>query len=265
MLQCQSISVAIGSRYLLKDVSFYARAGEFTIIVGPNGAGKSTLLKVLSGEIRPLEGHVSYNGEPITRMRPAQLAKYRAVLPQSVTLAFSLTVEEVVRLGVEAAGVRSSAQASLCEAVLGEVGLGGWGTRLYQDLSGGEQQRVQFARVLAQVPMPVANGQPRFLLLDEPTSSLDIRHQIDLLERARRHAREGGGVVAIVHDLNLAAEFADRITVMSEGRTAASGSPGETLDDATISKVFGISGIVGTLPPPAMPFVLPQSRHAVLP
>lgn len=265
MLQCQSISVAIGSRHLLKDVSFYARAGEFTIIVGPNGAGKSTLLKVLSGEIRPVEGHVSYNGEPVTRMRPAQLAKCRAVLPQSVTLAFSLTVEEVVRLGVEAAGVRRSAQASLCEAVLGEVGLGGWGTRLYQDLSGGEQQRVQFARVLAQVPMPVVNGQPRFLLLDEPTSSLDIRHQIDLLERARRHAREGGGVVAIVHDLNLAAEFADRITVMSEGRTAASGSPGETLDDATISKVFGISGIVGTLPPPAMPFVLPQSRHAVLP
>ena len=113
MLQCQSISVAIGNRYLLKDVSFCAKAGEFAIIVGPNGAGKSTLLKVLSGEIRPLEGHVSYNGEPITRMRPAQLAKCRAVLPQSVTLAFSLTVEEVVRLGVEAAGVRSSAQASL--------------------------------------------------------------------------------------------------------------------------------------------------------
>ncbi len=265
MLHCQSISVAIGSRYLLQDVGFCARAGEFTIIVGPNGAGKSTLLKVLSGEIRPVEGHVSLNGEPISRMRPAQLAKCRAVLPQSVTLAFSLTVDEVVRLGVEAAGVKGSAQESLRETVLDEVGLGGWGTRLYQNLSGGEQQRVQFARVLAQVPRPVANDLPRFLLLDEPTSSLDIRHQIDLLERARRHAREGGGVIAIVHDLNLAAEFADRIAVMSKGQIAAFGPPSETLDDTTISKVFGISGIVGTLPPATMPFILPQSRHAALP
>ena len=146
-------------------------------------------------------------------------------------------------------------------AALVRVGLAGFEGRSYQALSGGEQQRVQFARVLAQAPQPVENGVAKALFLDEPTSSLDIGHQIAVLEIARDFARAGGAVLAILHDLNLAAEFADCLVVLHRGRVVASGTPSETLNDRTISEVYGISGAVGRVPPAHIPFILPQARH----
>ncbi|SON54582.1 Hemin import ATP-binding protein HmuV [Hartmannibacter diazotrophicus] len=261
MIEARNLTFAVAGRRLVEDVNLAATPGRLTIIIGPNGAGKSTLLKLLSGELRPSEGSVTYEGTDIGRLSAAQLARRRAVLPQSVTLAFPFTVEEIVLLGAEAGGARGRAAVALCEAMLADVGLGGWGVRLYERLSGGEQQRVQFARVLAQIPEPYRNGKTQFLFLDEPTSSLDIRHQIDLLERARRHARLGGGVIAIVHDLNLAAEFADRIAVLSQGRLIAHGPPQETLCEEVVARVFDVSGIVGRTPPEETPFVLTQARH----
>ncbi|ODN71085.1 heme ABC transporter ATP-binding protein [Methylobrevis pamukkalensis] len=275
MIDGRDLVFAVRDRRLVDRVSLAVAAGTVTIVVGPNGAGKSTLLRLLAGDLAPTSGRVTLDGTDLARLSPSQLAGRRAVLPQQVALAFPFTVDEVVRLGADAgrrhvlrrsgAGEPGPSEADLVETVLAEVGLPGWGGRLYPQLSGGEQQRVQFARVLAQVHDPVVEGPdgsplPRLLFLDEPTASLDIRHQIDLLARARRWARGGGAVLAVIHDLNLAAEFADRIVVLSGGTIAAEGPPAATLTDAVVARVFGLSGIVGRLPPPHLPYILPQAR-----
>jgi iron complex transport system ATP-binding protein len=188
----------------------------------------------------------------------------RAVLPQASVLTFPFTTHEVVRLGLTAgrtgAGLRS--QARLVEDALERVDLAGFGGRFYQDLSGGEQQRVQLARVLCQVWLPMLDGTPRFLLLDEPVSSLDIRHQLLIMEIARDFAAAGGGVVAILHDLNLTAMYADRVLAMHNGRGAAFGTPAAVLDDALMRDVFECELRVGALPVGDRPFVLPQSAVA---
>ena len=147
----------------------------------------------------------------------------------------------------------------LPDRALARVDLDGFAGRFYQELSGGEQQRVQLARVLCQVWAPVLDGRPRYLLLDEPVSSLDIRHQLMIMNVARDFARRGGGVVAILHDLNLTAMYADRVHVMHRGRLAAAGTPSEVLSDEMIAKVFECRLKVGALPAKGMPFVLPQS------
>jgi iron complex transport system ATP-binding protein len=129
-------------------------------------------------------------------------------------------------------------------------------------LSGGEQQRVQLARVLAQMPDPVMHGRPRAIFLDEPTASLDIGHQISVLELARDFARRGGLVLAILHDLNLAAEFADHLAILHHGRLIRQGLPEPTINDETIAEVYGIAGTVGRLPSGAIPYILPQARFS---
>ncbi|MBM7330920.1 ATP-binding cassette domain-containing protein, partial [Agrobacterium sp. S2] len=174
-------------------------------------------------------------------------------------LAFPFTALEIVRMGAVAQGSRAPEEQA--RRALAKAGLRGFEQRSYNMLSGGEQQRVQFARALAQVPNPVENGEARALFLDEPTASLDIGHQIAVLETARDFASGGGLVLAILHDLNLAAEFADQLIVMHGGRVTASGPSLETISDETIARVYGIGGVVGRLPARHIPYVLPQSRH----
>ena len=149
-------------------------------------------------------------------MKPPELAAVRAVLPQATALSFPFTVREIVKLGLVGgrSGVAAGGADRLPEQALARVDLDGFSGRFYQELSGGEQQRVQLARVLCQVWAPVLDGKPRYLLLDEPVSSLDIKHQLIIMNIARDFARSGGGVIAILHDLNLTAMFADRIFVM---------------------------------------------------
>jgi iron complex transport system ATP-binding protein len=260
MIELREVSVAIGAKRIVSGVDMEARPGEVAAIVGPNGSGKSTLLKALSGELA-YGGRIAVNGREVAAMKPAEAAGLRAVLPQATSLAFPFTVREIVRLGL--VGGRSGARAGeaerLPERALAKVDLQGYAGRYYQELSGGEQQRVQLARVLCQVWAPVLDGRPRYLLLDEPVSSLDIRHQLMVMEAARDFAAGGGGVVAILHDLNLAAMYADRIHAMHDGRLAAAGTPGEVLNDGLIEKVFGCRLKVGALPAGGAPFVLPQS------
>ena len=260
MITGQSVSIVRDGRVLVDEVDLELCPGVFTVVIGPNGAGKSTLLKVLSGELTPDRGAVYYHDRPLSRLSAVELAADRAVLPQATTLSFPFTALEVVRMGAVAHGSRDPNDAA--RKALARVGLEGFGARAYRSLSGGEQQRVQFARALAQVPDPVEKGRARALFLDEPTSSLDIGHQIGVLETARDFARGGGAVMAILHDLNLAAEFADHLAVMHRGHIVAQGAPLETIDDAVISAVYGIGGTVGRLPAGSVPFVLPQSRHA---
>ncbi len=230
VLRAEEASLALGARRVVDGVRLAIRSGCLTAIAGPNGAGKSSLLRLLTGEARASEGRVTLDGADIGGIAPRDLARRRAVLPQSSSLAFPFTVAEVVGFGLEAAGRRVTRAG--VEAALARVDLEGFETRRYPDLSGGEQQRVHLARVLAQLGDPLGAGEAaregdagrgaRFLFLDEPTASLDIRHQLGVLEQARRVARAGGGVVAVLHDLNLAAAFADRLVVMANTSPMAS-------------------------------------------
>jgi iron complex transport system ATP-binding protein len=259
MISASDITVIRSGRKLLDSVGIKLQPGRFTVVIGPNGAGKSTLMKVLSGEMEPDSGEVSYFGAAAHLHAPQELAQRRAVLPQAVQLAFPFTALEIVRMGAVAQG--SLQPTEQARKALTRVGLRGFEARPYPSLSGGEQQRVQFARALAQVPEPVVAGRPRALFLDEPTASLDIGHQISVLEIARDFATEGGIVLAILHDLNLAAEFADHLVVLDQGRVVDEGACLQTVSDGTINSVYGISGAVGRLPEAHIPFVLPQSRH----
>ncbi|MEO9337896.1 heme ABC transporter ATP-binding protein [Mesorhizobium sp. SB112] len=260
MIEALDISVSIGKKRIVSEVDFAVRPGKFAAIVGPNGSGKTTFLRALSGDL-PYEGYISLNGQDMASMKPWQSATCRAVLPQSTALSFPFTVREIVKLGLMhgRSGVLPGQEAGLPDLALQRVDLEGFAGRFYQELSGGEQQRVQLARVLCQVWSPVLEGQPRYLFLDEPVSSLDIKHQLIIMEIARDFARSGGGVVAILHDLNLTAMFADEIFVMHKGRLAASGTPQDVLTDALIENVFECRLRVGQMPTDNMPFVLPQT------
>lgn len=226
-----------------------------TVIVGPNGSGKTTLMRALTGEVR-YSGAVTLDGEDISRMRPVALATRRAVLPQSIRMAFPFTVLEVVRLGL-LAGIASDE--ALPHLALSEVGLAGYEGRFFHELSGGEQQRCQLARVLVQVWAPVENGRSCWLFLDEPVSSLDIGHQLEVMQLARDYTRRGGGVVAVMHDLNLTAMFADHVVLIESGRVTARGAPQEVLTSNRLSDAYQCHLPVSQLPAQSdLPFVLPH-------
>ena len=260
MIEARNISVAIGRKQIISNVDFGVKPGEVAAIVGPNGSGKTTFLKAASGEL-PFTGSIAINGRDIATMKAWEAASLRAVLPQAIALSFPFTVREVVKLGATGGrtGALAGQDARLPERALARVDLEGFAGRFYQELSGGEQQRVQLARVLCQVWSPVLGGSARYLLLDEPVSSLDIKHQLLIMNIARDFSRRGGGVIAILHDLNLTAMFADRIFLMHRGRVAAAGSPAEVLTDTLISEVFECPLKVNALPAHDTPFILPQA------
>jgi iron complex transport system ATP-binding protein len=263
MYRATNLSVAIGGKPILNDIDLTAQAGEITAIVGPNGSGKSTLLKALSGDL-PYQGQVSINDTDLKHLRPWQAASLRAVLPQATTLSFPFTVREIVALGTTSGrpGLPAEQLESLPELALARVDLAGFSSRFYQELSGGEQQRVQLARVLCQVWVPSLDGQPRFLLLDEPVSILDIRHQLAIMRIARDFAISGGGVVAVLHDLNLAAMFADKILMMKSGSVFAFGTPEDVLQDDLLNGLYDCDLRVGVTPADGRAFVLPQSASS---
>ncbi|MEM9966893.1 MAG: heme ABC transporter ATP-binding protein [Pseudomonadota bacterium] len=234
-LTAQAISVRAGPKTILSDVSFHAQPGQLTAIVGPNGSGKSTLMKALTGEIRAT-GHVMLNKIEVATARPEVLADMRAVLPQSTSMSFPFQLLEVVRLGLRFRGPGSE---DVARDALTRVGLAGYEARFYQELSGGEQQRAQLARVLCQIWSPYPDKMPRWLFLDEPVASLDIAHQLQVMQIARAFADAGGGVLAVMHDLNLSAMFADKVMVMQQGRLVAAGTVRDTLRDDLLSDVYG--------------------------
>ena len=255
-LQATALRYAIGRKPVLKGVDFLARPGEVSAIVGPNGSGKTTLLRALTGEVAA-EGRISLNGRDIQLAKPYDLAAQRGVLPQASALAFPFTVIEVVRMGVQA-GLHAT-HPRLAETALETVGLAGYGNRFVQELSGGEQQRAQLARVLAQVWDPVVDATPRWLFLDEPVSSLDIGQQLGVMQLVRSYADRGGGVVAVMHDLNLTAMFADRVTLMQAGQARAAGTVEEVLTDDILSAAYGCRVRVNAAPPLGGTFLLPHA------
>ncbi len=225
------LSVIRSGRALVDDISFGIEPGKLTVILGPNGAGKSTLLGVLAGDIVPDEGSVAFLEKEIRDWQTRELARHRAVLPQSTLLQFSFRAEEVVAMGRSALPPHSHEveQLAINEA-MGRTETGHLRQRSFPQLSGGEQSRVSFARVLTQ-ETPV-------VLLDEPTASLDLRHQHHVMHVAKDIAQAGGTVIAIVHDINLACAYADTLILMDEGKIVAMGTPWEVAQHQILQQTF---------------------------
>ncbi len=252
-LEAASITVRRGGRALVDGVSLGLAPGRVTAIVGPNGAGKSTLLRVLAGELRPDAGAVSYGGRPLAEWGAAELARRRAVLPQESDLRFPFRVEEVVRLGrtPHPGAGETGFDRALAREALAKVDLVALAERHYPTLSGGERQRVHLARAWAQLQAAPGAGVPdgRVLLLDEPTSSLDLAHQHGVLTLVRNMAHgEGVAVLAVLHDLNLVLAYADDVVVLRGGRVAGVGEVVTTLTAGRVSEVFGVTARLVRMP-----------------
>ena len=232
-LRLDHVSASLGGHPILHDVSLEIVPGELVALVGPNGAGKTTLLGVMSGDIVPTSGEAVLDDVPLARWKVAALARQRAVLPQEQRLAFGFRVVDVVRMGRVPWARRP--EEDLDDVVVAEsmhrTDVLTMAERSFPTLSGGEKARTSFARVLAQ--------QTPLVLLDEPTAALDIRHQEQVLAEARRLAGEGHAVVAVLHDLTVAAAHADRICMLAGGRLRADGAPHDVMTPDVLGEVYG--------------------------
>ncbi len=253
MLQALQLGCQRGSRHILEQVELTLQPGEVLVVLGTNGAGKSTLLATLTGELAPATGQVLLDQRPLASWSALERARRMAVLPQSSALAFAFQVEEVVAMGrmPHASGQRRDSQ--ILREVMAAADVSHLAARSYLSLSGGERQRVHLARVLAQVWNSAEQG---CLLLDEPTASLDLAHQHLTLQQARQMAARGLAVLVVLHDLNLAARYADRLLLLHEGRVSAQGTPWEVLQVELLEQVFKVPVSVQTHPLHACPLVL---------
>nr|WP_314365755.1 heme ABC transporter ATP-binding protein [uncultured Achromobacter sp.] len=245
-MAAHTLSLSRGGARILTDVSLEVRPGEVVGLLGANGAGKSTLLGALAAELSADAGQITLDGAPLAGMALGSQARRRAVLPQKPGLTFDLGVREVVAMGAYPFAELAPAEVdALVAHALGLADVAHLAGRRYPELSGGEQQRVQFARVLVQCHAARAPGESRYLLLDEPTASLDPKHQGDLLRRAWELAHEGNtGVLVILHDMNLAARWCDRLLLLNAGHAIAQGTPAQVLTAANLHLAYGIDAQV---------------------
>jgi len=262
MLEARDLTVTVNGNTLLRQVDAAARPGHVTVLIGPNGAGKSTLLRVLSGELAPSSGQALLDGRPLAAVPAAELARRRAVVPQASVLTFPFTALEVAMLGITVPGFEASNAAAARSALeaLEAVAMAPLADRLYVHLSGGERQRVHIARALCQLAAPPSHADfTRCFLLDEPTSNLDLAHQTLVLDALRRQAARGLAVLAVMHDLNLAAALADDMVLLVRGEVAARGSPAEVLRDELLSAAYGCQVAANRVPDGGRPYVLPPA------
>lgn len=253
MLRTENLLVRRGGKTVLADINLELKPGEVLGVLGPNGAGKSTLLGALCGELHPDEGRVWLAEQELRHCTGIQRAQRLAVLPQVSTLDFAFRVEEVVgmgRLPYQSGRVRDD---EIIAAALGAADAGHLSGRSYLALSGGERQRVHLARVLAQL-WPGEVGQT--LLLDEPTSMLDPLHQHTTLQAVREFADRGAAVLVILHDLNLAARYCDRILLLEGGRPVALDTPEQVLRPEPLKAVFGLEVLVQPHPERGHPLII---------
>ncbi|MFE6484031.1 heme ABC transporter ATP-binding protein [Streptomyces sp. NPDC057757] len=250
--ETRGLRVRRGSRDVLTGIDLTVRTGEVLALVGPNGAGKSTLLAALAADLAPDAGEVLICGRAARDWPPAELALRRAVLPQAAGLAFPFPVEEVVRMGRApwAGTPREDEDDDAVARAQAATETTGFATRPFSALSGGEKARVALARVLAQ--------RAPLLLLDEPTAALDLRHQELVLRVCRERAAAGDAVVVVLHDLGLAAAYADRVAVLHDGRTAADGPPAEVFEAGLLTRVYRQPVEVLPHPRTGAPLVLPE-------
>jgi iron complex transport system ATP-binding protein len=251
MLNVNNITVCLNGKHLLNQVNFDVQQGDFIALLGGNGAGKSTLLKTLARSLPYCKGQILFRGENLTYWSQVELSQYRAVLSQNTFLVFPMNVIDVVLLGRYPYTQGSKPKVkdvTIAYELLDLMGVAQYAEEDITCLSGGEQQRVHLARVLAQVwESSLAN--PKLLLLDEPTSNLDIAYQHILLELLEdRVQKHGLTVLAVLHDMNLAARYATQIALLKKGKLLTVGTPEEVLTPDSIQDTFGVSSIIQTHP-----------------
>lgn len=257
ILQLRDVHFAYDGAPVLRGVDFSVAEGGFVAVVGPNGSGKTTLVRIVTGLLRPQRGECLVAGRPTHTYRPRELARLVAVVPQESYIAFPFTALQVVLMGraphLGPLGFESARDVAAARTALRETDSEPLADRLLGELSGGEKQRVIIARALAQ--------EARLLLLDEATTHLDIRHQLDIFRIVRRLNRDRGvSVVMVEHDLNLAAGMSDRMVLLTQGRVFADGTPGEVLTEDNIHQAFGARVRRELDPLTGRPVLLPGER-----
>ncbi len=254
-LSGQSISIKFGSRVILDNIDIAVKSGQVTALLGPNGAGKSTLLKVLSGEL-PANCQIEYFGKNRDEWQASSLAKHVALLPQHSTLTFPFLAKEVAQLGAIPLTMPNSEIEALALKNMRITDVAHLAESRYPALSGGEKQRLHLARVLTQLTQ---SEDKKLLMLDEPTSALDLPHQHKTLKIARDLAdRDNAAVVVVLHDLNLAAQYSDRLVVLHEGKIVADAGPWQALTTDMLEQVYGYDALIQPHPTLGFPQVMPQ-------
>lgn len=253
-VQMRDVSVDRGDRRVLSEVSLRVEPGQLCAVLGPNGAGKSTLVGALSGTIALGAGSVELSGDDIAGLSPVQQARRRAVLPQEHVVGFSFTCREVVQMGRFPWNRtrRNSDDDAAVAAAMTECGVSEFADRPFSTLSGGERARVALARVFAQ--------ETTVLVLDEPTAALDLQYQESVMELVRARVDAGAAALVIVHDLSLAASFADTTVMLDHGRVAAAGPPATTLTAQRVEQVYGVDVVAGVLD--GQPVIVPRRRRS---
>lgn len=252
LIHLESVGLALDGRAILKNVSLEVFPGEVLALVGPNGAGKSSLLSVMSGDMPATTGRAMLQGRDVSKYRVDEAARARAVLMQSNEVSFPFTVWEIVEMG-RAPWARTTSLAEDNKAIadaLEQADVEHLVERRFNQLSGGERARVSLARVLAQ--------RTAIVLLDEPTAALDLKHQESVMKTVREIAEQGRAVVVVVHDLSVAAGYADRVAMLVEGKIAAVGSPHDVITAERVSDVYGVAVDIETVGSPARPVIIPQ-------
>lgn len=250
-LALTGVGYTAGGVTILDDVSLDIRYGQVLALVGPNGAGKSSLLGIVSGDLAPASGEVTLDGRALASWTPRELARMRAVLLQANQVSFAFTAREVVEMGRSPwAGTPPAGDDEIVDAAMSRTDVVHLAQRPFSALSGGEKARVSLARVLAQ--------STRVLLLDEPTAALDLRHQEEVLALARALAAEGRSVVVVLHDLSLAAAYADEIVMLDGGRIVGRGAPGDVITAERVEAVYRTPVRVIADPDSGLPVVLPR-------
>ena len=241
MMKAVDLAVRSSDLDIISNFSLRVRPGEIVVLVGGNGAGKSTAIKAITSEVKPSSGYTYLNEHPIDNWSSEERAQQLAILPQHSNLNFGLTAWEIVSLGrlPFSKSHSRSENAYYCEAAMTQTGTLHLSGRSYLTLSGGEKLRVHMARTIAQIAEPQKSGS-RYLILDEPTSSLDIQHQLQCLEILRKLASDGVGILVVLHDLNLAMQIADEVYVMKSGKIIRSGHPSTVFTTEIIKEAFDV-------------------------
>ena len=261
MLKTKNISYSIGTKKILNNVSADFFPGKINMILGPNGSGKSSFLKIFSGEIKQFDGEVYYDDNNLHSFKPIDLAKQRAVMSQQPELSFPLPVEEVVMMGRYPHFTFNPDKKDfcICDEVMELLQLNSFKEQNYLTLSGGEKQRVQFARMLAQIWQAPANGH-RYVFLDEPLNNLDINYQQEFLHIAKSITDSKTVFIAVMHDINLALQYADELFFFKNGQIVASGSAGNLVSEKLIEAVFNVKADIISNPVDGKPLLV-FGRH----
>ena len=239
-IKSHGISLLINGEKIISHLDLEIIPGEITALLGPNGAGKSTALKILAGDIQPSYGDVKYNNINLSEISIVERARLRSVMSQSQTVAFDFTTLEIIEMGWihENNESYSFSYSDALEEIINICDLHSLLFRRFNTLSGGEQKRVNFARILLQLWIPKTVNYSRYLLLDEPFTNLDIFHELKMLKIIKSYLSKNVGILIVLHDLNIARKLADNVTLMRDGRTIHQGPTDEVLQEALLSKTF---------------------------